>query len=441
MQMHKKIVRFLRQDAILRALRNGGELWAFSDPLVRDACQLSRLNQVWRDAYTNIPFYGKWKERYGLPDVILSLSEYAKWPILRKHDLQEHPDLLKRTTSKSVHWSVTGGSTGEPLHFGTFPEQGRRVSMCMLTARAALGLLPGDRVFLFWGHRHFYGHGLRSKMRFFIRRCKDYVNNSYRADACDLSQSYLESVGEKLRGFKPEAIIAYSASLLVFCRNARVCGNRFDNLGIRLIICTAGGLSTDERREISTCFGAPVYMEYGSMDAGQMAYMTPEGRYQVFQNMRMLHTYNDGVGDLNLVTSLTEDYLPFFRYEIGDYLKDCIYTDDGRVLTIGEVWGRGSDVITLPSGNRVQAYAFMVLAEENAKILAYQVVRRKARLEVRVQTVAPLTVVEREHLFDKAYSIIAELRMMDFDIVEESELVKAPSGKIRLLVDLSGDEK
>lgn len=427
----------LRIRDLLRALQNGGVLWRLADPNIRDAWQLKRLNEVWKDAYTNVPFYAMWKGRHDLPDVIASLTEYAQWPILRKRDLQAYPDLLKRVTSKSVHWSVTGGSTGEPLHFGTYSEQGRRVSMCILLARAALGLLPGARIFLLWGHRHFYGHGLRSKMKFFVRRCKDWLNNTSRADACDLSPNYLTAVGDRLRRFKPEAIIAYSASLLAFCRVARSRNECFDDLGIRLVVCTAGALNAVERHEISMCFGAPVYMEYGAMDAGQMAYMTPEGHYQVFQNMRMLHTYNDGVGDLNLVTSLTEDYLPFFRYEIGDYLSDCTYTEDGRVLTIGEVWGRGSDVVTLPSGNRVQAYAFMVLAEESIKILAYQVVRWKTRLEVHVQTVSPLTEVERHLLFDKAYSIVDELRTIEFDIVEKAELIKAPSGKIRLLVDLS----
>lgn len=129
-------------------------------------------------------------------------------------------------------------------------------------------------------------------------------------------------------------------------------------------VCTAGPLMKLERDEVASYFCAPVYMEYGAMDAGCMAYMQKDGRYHVFQHYRMLHTINDGTGDLNLVTTLAKDYLPFFRYQVGDYLKDCTYTPDGRVLTIGEVYGRGSDVITLPSGNKCQCYTFMVCAEE-----------------------------------------------------------------------------
>lgn len=191
----------------------------------------------------------------------------------------------------------------------------------------------------------------------------------------------------------------------------------------------------NERGEVSSYFGAPVYMEYGAMDAGCMAYMQKDGRYHVFQHYRMLHTVNDGMGDLNLVTSLAKDYLPFFRYQVGDYFKGCTYTSDGRVLTIDEVWGRGSDVITLPSGNKCQCYTFMVCAEEIRKVLAYQLVKHPNRFEFSVQVSEPLTNEERGLILSRAYSIIPELQDVEITIVEKDELVKAPSGKIRLLVE------
>ncbi len=434
MSIRKFIVYLLRRRAILRALQNGGAYFSLGSQAEVDAYQLKQLNLVWQEAVENVPFYKWWKERHCLPDTIDSLEDYARWPVLKKIDLQMHADLLKRETSRPVHWSVTGGSTGEPLHFGTFSEQSERVSASMLMARAGLGFFPGDRVFLFWGHRHFYGHGWRSKIKFFIRQCKDWANNTYRADACDLSQKNLEFIGRKINYFKPEIIIAYSASLLAFCRQAKNSGKSYHHLNARLIICTAGALSANERAEISNCFNAPVYMEYGAMDAGQMAYMDITGTYKVFQNFRMLHTYNDGLGDLNLVTSLTVDYLPLFRYEIGDYLMGCSYSSDGRVQTISEVTGRRTDVIEF-DGIRFQLQTFMVCAEELPKILAYQLVKKTSNLEFRVQVTSPLTDEERKILFEKACSIIPELREIGFLIVEVPELIKAPSGKIRLLVD------
>lgn len=435
MRMKKTFSRILRLSALIRGLKEGGRNWSLLSPAELDAYQLVQLNKVWKDAVENIPFYADWKARHNLPDQISSLEDYAKWPILKKSDLQANPKLLKRKTTRKYHESVTGGSTGEPLHFGTFPEQGQRVNACMLMARAGLDFYPGDKVFLFWGHRHFYGHGVKAKVKFFIRQCKDWLNNTYRADACDLSPRYLAFIGRKVNRVNPEVIIAYSASLLAFVRYAKKRGISFCGTRLKCIICTAGPLLKPERDEVSAYFGAPVYMEYGAMDAGQMAYMQKDGRYHVFQHYRMLHTVNDGTGDLNLVTTLAKDYLPFFRYQVGDYLKDCVYSTDGRVLTIGEVYGRGSDVIALPSGNRCQCYTFMVCAEEIKKVLAYQLIKKSNRFEFCVQVSSSLTDAEKNLILDRAYSIIPELKNVQIDIVEKTELIKAPSGKIRLYVE------
>ncbi len=435
-KIHRAITRVLRIPAMLRGLQEGGECWGMGgDAEDLAAVQLARLNEVWADAVENVPFYRWWKEEHHLPDRIESLEDYAKWPVLRKSDLQAHEELTKRKTARSFHLSVTGGATGEPLRFGTFPEQGRRVNASMLMARAGLGFFPGDRVFLFWGHRHFYGHGVKSKVKFFFRRCKDFLNNTYRADACDLSMGYLGKMLRKLRRYQPEVIIAYSASLLALVRFGKERGVKLDLPRLKCVICTAGPLLREEREEVRAYLGAAVFMEYGAMDAGQMAYMAKDGRYHVFQHYRMLHTVNDGTGELALVTSLAGDYLPFFRYQIGDYLKGCKFTSDGRVLSFEEVYGRGSDVVTLPNGIRFQCYTFMVCAEELAKILAYQLVKRGEALEFRVQVTEPLTEGEKGILREKAYSIIPELREVGFEIEDGKDLVKAPSGKIRLLVE------
>lgn len=425
----------LRVRAVQAAIKEGADNWAMADATALERFQLAALNEVWTDAVANIPFYAQWKKTHKLPDHIESLQEYSKWPVLTKKDLLANQDLLRRNTYRKCHESVTGGSTGEPLHFFTFPEQGRRISASILMARAGLDFYPGDSVFLLWGHRHFYGSGLASKVRFFIRRCKDWLNNSCRVDACDLSAGYLTQVTRRINRFNPKVIIAYSASLLALVRLAKERQLPFKGQRLKCIICTAGPLLAQERAEVADYFGVPVYMEYGAMDAGCMAYMQKDERYHVFHHYRMLHTVNDGTGDLNLVTSLAKDYLPFFRYQIGDYLKGCEYSDDGRVMAFDEVWGRGSDVITLPSGNKCQCYTFMVCAEEVKKVLAYQLVKRGDRLEFCVQTSSPLTDDERRTIYNRAYAIIPELREVNLQIVEKGELIKAPSGKIRLLIE------
>ena len=77
----------------------------------------------------------------------------------------------------------------------------------------------------------------------------------------------------------------------------------------------------------------------------------------------------------------------------------------------------------------------MVCAEELPKVLAYQLIKCGCALEFRVQVTSPLGEDEKMIIREKAYSIIPELRTIGFSIEDAKDLIKAPSGKIRLLVE------
>jgi phenylacetate-coenzyme A ligase PaaK-like adenylate-forming protein len=76
------------------------------------------------------------------------------------------------------------------------------------------------------------------------------MTNNLRADATDLSPAALKKDVIKLIRFKPECIIAYSASLLALVRTCKEYKQKCHNLKIKGIICTAGPLTKDERDEI-----------------------------------------------------------------------------------------------------------------------------------------------------------------------------------------------
>ena len=343
---------------------------------------LAKFNAVWQDAVENIPFYAEWKFRHNLPDRIERVSELAKWPMLEKRDLILNQEKLLRKDVKKYHESVTGGATGEPLHFRTMPGESDAVTANKWIGWARMGIYPDSRCFLLWGHRHFYGQGFKSNLRFAWRQLKDWMVNNLRADATDLSREALRKDVEKLIRFKPECVIAYSASLLALVRSCRESKERCRNLGIRAVICTAGPLTKSEREEISVFFNSPVGMEYGSMEAGVMAYQTPisDGKYKVFDNTHILHSERENVTGLCqiLVTTLTRRYLPLFRYRIGDYMEDVCTREDGTVCEFSDVTGRAGDLIDLGNGVCFHGYSLMVCAEENPKIVAYQLRIKKA---------------------------------------------------------------
>ena len=401
--------------------------------------RIEKFNDVWKDAFENVPFYAQWKTRHHLPDKIGSLDELAHWPVLEKQDLIRNGDKLVRKDITRFHESVTGGATGEPLHFRVMPDESDAVTMNKWIGWARMGIYPDSRCFLLWGHRHFYGQGLKSNLRFAWRQFKDWMTNNLRADATNLSQRALRKDVEKLICFKPECVIAYSASLLALVRSCGEYRERCQKLGVKAVICTAGPLTKSERDEIGAFFNAPVGMEYGSMEAGVMAYQTPvtDGRYQVFDGTHIIQSVPECSGNLSqiLVTALSRRYLPLIRYRIGDYMTDVCVSDDGTVKSFAEVSGRAGDMIDLGNGIRFHGYSLMVCAEENPKIIAYQLKLNMnlGTVTFVAQTSSPLT-ADEEVQIKKHAADVASIDATLIKVEEAIELVKAPSGKIRLVI-------
>lgn len=407
--------------------------------------QLGKFNAVWKDAVENVPFYAEWKAKYGLPDKIRDLKELQGWPILEKKDLILNREKLTRKGVAKFHESVTGGATGEPLHFRTMAGESDQVAVNKWIGWARMGIYPDSRCFLLWGHRHFYGQGFASNIRFKFRQLKDWMTNNLRADATNLSPVALRKDYELMRKFQPECIIAYSASLLALVRTVRDdkihCSpspSTFTSL--KAVICTAGPLTKEERGEISDFFGVPVGMEYGSMEAGVMAYQTPatSGRYSVFDQTHILHVDKEARTDWSqiLVTALYPRYLPLIRYRIGDYMDGETLRADGSVESFGEVFGRTGDMVDLGDGIRFHGYSLMVCAEENPKIVAYQLRINKQRKHMVfvAQTTSMLTEEERRQIVLHAADV-AKIPSSVIAVEEAKELVKAPSGKIRLVIE------
>lgn len=431
------------KNMLVWALRRG-QTKAMIRRMADVSSRLEKFNAIWRDAFENVPFYAEWKARHGLPDRIEDLCELRKWPVVEKGDLILNRAKLVRKDIAEFQERVTGGATGEPLHFRVIQDEIDQEALNKWIGWARMGIFPESRCFLLWGHRHFYGQGLMSNVRFKVRQFKDWMTNNLRADATDLSPAALKRDYELMREFNPECIIAYSASLLALVRTMRDevkgAGKRRPIPYLEAVICTAGPLTKEERDEMALFFGVPVAMEYGSMEAGVMAYQTPAegGRYSVFDKTHILHAETEVATNLSqiLVTCLFPRYLPLIRYRIGDYMSDELVRPDGSVETFGEVFGRTGDEVDMGNGVRFHGQSFMTCAEGFDKIVAYQIRVNKKNGSVAfvAQTLVPLSPEEKTEIVKRA-AHMSGLPAVAISVEESEGLVKAPSGKIRLVIE------
>ena len=134
-------------------------------------------------------------------------------------------------------------------------------------------------------------------------------------------------------------------------------GLRFPSL--RFILTSYEYASVVHRRILERVFGVPVINLYGSSETGHLLIDHPDGGMlgsPETAELELADVDESGVGQL-LVTTLTNEYLPLVRYEIGDHaersggrwivhgrLRDTLRGADGRVVTTRMVDGCFQDI-------------------------------------------------------------------------------------------------
>ena len=108
----------------------------------------------------------------------------------------------------------------------------------------------------------------------------------------------------------------------------------------------------------------------------------------------------------------------------------------GTVRGFREVYGRTGDEVDMGNGIKFHGQSFMTCAEGFDKIIAYQIrVNKKSGKVVFVaQTLSPLGEDERNEIIKRA-AHMSGLAQASISVQEAKELAKAPSGKIRLVVE------
>lgn len=126
------------------------------DPGAREAAVVARLREVMAHAWEHAPFYRrKWDEAGVHPDHVTSLEAFERVPPVTKAELREsqaaHPpfgDYLCIPAREVHRIHGTSGTTGRPTAFGIGRSDWRAIAESHARVMWAMGLRPGDRVFV-----------------------------------------------------------------------------------------------------------------------------------------------------------------------------------------------------------------------------------------------------------------------------------------------------
>jgi len=364
--------------------------------------QLRKLQEVWRDAVTDVPYYSSLVREGRAPAEITSWEDFRAIPELTREILQDRAPEFVRQSGPPDLTRMTGGSTGNPVKFGVWMREDEVVRMLKLVLWARAGYRPGDRLFLIWGHGHLLGTGWRRHWNHALRKSKDALLGYKRVDAYAMTPDLCRSYAKQLLRFRPAGLVGYSAVLDYFVRTLPEYEEQFAELGLKFVMpCAEPAPRPDSFEMLERTFRCPVIQEFGGVDFGQVAMKFADEPFEVFAEYNFLETVASGErgaggesgeqrsesrgqgtevreqraeGEAALVTALYPRYLPLIRYRQGDFLGGCRKLEHGHIASFERLEGRINDMVALPDGTSVHSVAVFHCIHQEPGVLNIQMV-------------------------------------------------------------------
>ncbi|MCS3827495.1 phenylacetate-coenzyme A ligase PaaK-like adenylate-forming protein [Salinibacter ruber] len=401
--------------------------------------QLDAFNAQWESIRRDVPYFARLSRERDLPEQFESWSQFrAKMPVIDRKTVQQHRNALKNPTHSPDFQRVTGGSTAEPVQIPAWSSERKYERQNFWYARDWYDISPADCLFLLWGHSHIFGEGFRGWWNKVKRRVKDRLLGYYRANAYNLSDDALQQAGSKLVQTRPDYVLGYSKAL---DQLAQVNANRrdeFHRLKLKAVIATAESFPRPDSAElIRDVFGAPVAMEYGTVETGPIAHQAPDGDFRIFWRHFKIEGEQtnllDGAYEI-YVTSLYPRCFPLVRYRIGDMIPENPSAEDFD-QTLPSIVGRCNDYVELSGGDRVHSEAFTHVVKDIEEIQAYQVHQTDAG-EIEMYYVSgkdkKLESRKEEKIRRRLSRVDPELERIEMNAVHE--LDQTPAGKTKRIV-------
>jgi phenylacetate-CoA ligase len=381
-----------------------------SQYLPPDRLQALCLSRLWRlllRAQYQVPYYRDQFAALGLDascsfDMESSMQALQRLPLLDKRLIREQTTRLRADDAVDLARFNTGGSSGEPLIFYLGKERVSHDVAAKWRATRWWGVDIGDPEIVVWGSPIELG------AQDCLRAVRDRVMRTELLPAFAMSAARLDGFVARIRARRPRMLFGYPSALSLIAEHAQRCGQRMDDLGIKVAFVTAERLDGQQRARIASVFGCPVANGYGGRDAGFIAHECPQGGMHITAEDVIVEILGpsgkpvaDGERGEIVVTHLASGDFPFIRYRTGDigalspYPCSC-----GRTLPLlQDIEGRSTDFLTTQDGTLMHGLALIYILRDMPVVQAFKIIQESLALtRVQVVMAAPLEEGTRQHI-------------------------------------------
>jgi phenylacetate-CoA ligase len=347
--------------------------------------QLNKFNSEWKIISKHVPYYKKMLYEKVVPEQFESWDQFRNlMPIIDRKTFQSSGHTMSHKSKKYDYLRVTSGSTGEPIKMPSWRSEIKWTRADQWVGRSRYGIRVEDHCFYIWGHSHLLGTGFSGVRKKNLRILKDKILGYYRFSAYNLTEDTLLKAGDALLEFKPKYIIGYSNALDMFSRVNIKRADKFKSLNLKVVIATSENFPfSDSSQIIEKVFGAPVAMEYGSVETDAIAYTNKSLVFNIFWRNYFIEVNNNDLNGEILVTSLYPRCTPLIRYKLGDLIE---LTDKGKfgINKFNNVIGRNRKVLTLKDGTKINTAIFSHSLRDFPEVLGFQIVISNSSFKINI---------------------------------------------------------
>jgi phenylacetate-CoA ligase len=344
--------------------------------------QSEKLRNLVAFAYENVPYYKKLFKLKGIGcEDIRSPSDLYRLPFLTKEIIRKEIETLKSKRAKNLQKSNTGGSTGSPMIFYIGKKRISYDVAAKLRATRWWGVDIGDPEIVVWGSPV----ELTKQDR--IRQFRDRIFRTKLLSAFDMTEEIMLEYLHLIKEFRPLHIFGYPSSIYILSKYAKKKNIRLDNIGVKVVFCTAEKLYDHQKSLISEVFNTRIANGYGGRDSGFIAHECPEalGMHITAESIIVEIVDNTGnplppgqKGEI-VVTHLDTHDFPFIRYKTGDIgILSKEACPCGRGLPVlKKIKGRTTDFIITPDGTIMHGLSLIYVLREIPGIREFKIIQEK----------------------------------------------------------------
>lgn len=210
----------LRQQRMWPELLRRQDMYASSiTAKERRAWQLEEFNRQWRRITGTVPHYTAMEQEHSLPDAFRSWEEFVDCvPVTTRALVRVRRAEMTSQERPPQWWRITGGSTGQPTHLSAWHSEARVTGPDQWLGRLWRRVIPSDRLFPLWGHRHVMGFGIKGWINRRKREPMDWMLSYSRFLPYSMGEAKMRRAGEALLRARPGYVYGYSVVLDAFAR-------------------------------------------------------------------------------------------------------------------------------------------------------------------------------------------------------------------------------